>query len=329
MSTTLSTPSDVAFVLPRLDRPSGGNTFNARVLQHWPDRPPERELASTAAELAAAVRRHRVCVVDGLLATTWPQEFAAAVHDGHRLVLLLHMTQGEDASWRDEHTAVRAASALVVPSRHTAGILARRYGRHDAVVAVPGARTAVLSDQHEPPTVLQVGALGPLKNQLLTVQALLSCADLDVRLHLVGPVVDDAYAQRVLEQATELGPGRVRIDGPLSGEALAMAYAGADVLVSVATNEAYGLVVTEALSHGIPALVGRGTGAVEALHAGGGLPGARVSTNDPAELATTLRRWATDPGLRSRWRRDARAAATNLPSWSSTARRLADLCRTL
>jgi hypothetical protein len=37
-------------------------------------------------------------------------------------------------------------------------------------------------------------------------------------------------------------------------------------------------------------------------------------------LATTIRRWLSEPGLRSSWREAALAARDTLPGWDSTAR---------
>ena len=79
-----------------------------------------------------------------------------------------------------------------------------------------------------------------------------------------------------------------------------------------------------------------GTGAVEALAAGGvrtgavealagrepaPVPGTAVAlAADPGPLADVLRRWLTDPGLQARWRDAAVAARDRLPGWDATAR---------
>ena len=60
--------------------------------------------------------------------------------------------------------------------------------------------------------------------------------------------------------------------GPLEGAALARQWARTDLLLLPSTTETYGMVVTEALAHGVPAVVAAGTGAVEALD---GTPGPR------------------------------------------------------
>ncbi|QLQ14718.1 MAG: glycosyltransferase [Micropruina sp.] len=84
------------------------------------------------------------------------------------------------------------------------------------------------------------------------------------------------------------------------------------------------MVVTEALAHGVPAIVGRGTGAEEALRSGGGMPGASVDPDDPDELAALLRRWLTDSALRADWRTQALAGRQRLRGWPQAAQEFAD-----
>ena len=100
--------------------------------------------------------------------------------------------------------------------------------------------------------------------------------------------------------------------GLLVGEALDQKWDAADLLVLPSRVETYGLVVTEALARGIPAVVSAGTGAVEALEqgashctrsefgpgAGGATPGA-ASCRRSSGLAAVLRSWLSEPALRA------------------------------
>ena len=79
-------------------------------------------------------------------------------------------------------------------------------------------------------------------------------------------------------------------------------------------GETYGMVVTEALARGLPVVASDVGGVSEALGHGGLL----VPPDDPAALATALRGWLTDAGLRERLRRAARERRETLPSWSAT-----------
>jgi glycosyltransferase involved in cell wall biosynthesis len=127
--------------------------------------------------------------------------------------------------------------------------------------------------------------------------------------------------------------GRILFTGELTGEALENEWRRADLSLLVSRAEAFGMVVTESLAHGIPVVVRDGTGAVEALRLGtegkdddgGTLPGAKVafpSDDDPAnpaQLAQALRRWLEDPGTRDAWRARALDARSRLPGWDQPA----------
>lgn len=328
----------VGFVVPDLGRPSGGTAYDEAVVRAWPahlpvpvvHRVPVNDTA--AGELAEALAAQRVCIVDGLLGSEHPDLLAAARSRGHRVVLLVHLPRPADGHPDEEAgrlaaleaQAIAEAAATVVPSRWAAQDLAARYGR-TAVVAVPGTDPAPVADTHDPPVVLQLGAIGPLKNQLLLAHAALACRGLRFRLRFVGPVVDPAYAAELTSALAPLGD-TASVEGALTGQARDELLAAADLVVSVAHRETYGMTVTEGLARGIPAVVGRGTGAEEALTAGGTAPGRAVATDGPAELSAALRGVLTDPVLRAQWRTSALHARDRLPGWEETARAIARVC---
>lgn len=79
------------------------------------------------------------------------------------------------------------------------------------------------------------------------------------------------------------------------------------------------MVVQESLAHGIPVVVRKGTGAVEALGAHGA--GEAIDlTAGIGSLEMLLRRWLGDPALREGWLAAAEAASRVLPRWEDTAR---------
>jgi glycosyltransferase involved in cell wall biosynthesis len=132
----------------------------------------------------------------------------------------------------------------------------------------------------------------------------------------------------VREHARSTGLGdRVRFPGPRVGPELDRAYGAADLLVLASRAETYGLVVTEALTRGLPVLATDVGGVTEALGHGedGTRPGLLIPPGDPAAIAAALRAWLEDAELRDRLRHAARERRAKLRPWSATAAALADV----
>ncbi|HEY5979753.1 MAG TPA: glycosyltransferase family 4 protein [Microlunatus sp.] len=359
----------LGFVTWTEDRPTGGNVYNAalvsalrrlgtevvthRVPGRWPE--PDR---IDQGRLATILRSERHLLVDGIVASGAPEAVAAAVAGGHRVTVLLHMPAADEVGLSDDRRAGRAAaedrmirsvSGVVTPSRHTADLVTRRHGRVDVGVARPGVSPAPLSMGSGPggdPRLLTIAALTPTKDPITYVRALTRLRELPWTAHWVGSAkVDRGYAARVCADLETAGLGTSMIlRGTRSGSALEAEWAAADLFVLPSRAETYGLVVAEALAHGIPAVVTRETGAVEALEVGAvpaGLapaewadrperadrvewaerarPGTAVRAGDPTALADVLRTWLTDPQVRQRWRAAAVGRRDSLPEWRSTA----------
>ncbi|HYH77029.1 MAG TPA: glycosyltransferase family 4 protein [Arthrobacter sp.] len=316
----------------------------------WPDSTAQerRRLGSLLGgwEPQAVVTPGSVTIVDGLVACGVPDEIEYAAAAGQRVCVLLHMPSLSHAD--GEKRALRAAAGVICTSSWAADAVRERYGITSTRVALPGTDPAPVAAGSNPPHIIAVAALLPNKDQLLTVAALARLQDLAWTVSLVG--ADDAdpgYAELVRTAVASQGMDqRVRLTGQLAGQALEHEWSRADLSLLVSRAETFGLVVTESLAHGIPVIVREGTGAVEALGlaaesnaqpgtkanalpgtalSGTALPGTAIElpapdTSHPAMLATTIRRWLSEPGLRSSWRDAALAARERLPGWDSTAR---------
>jgi glycosyltransferase involved in cell wall biosynthesis len=362
--------SQLGFVTWDRDTPTGGTVYDQNLVTElralgiavrlhrlagpWPETD-----ASTQANLARALRAQPACLVDGILAGASPEVVAAAVESGHAVTLVVHLPisdeLGLDPARRERYAAlegqaVRAASGVVCPSHWCAAELRQRYGRSDLGVAIPGVTPAPVApgSQHSggAPRLLTLASLTPTKDQLTLVRAFARLKDLAWSADLVGfDVADPGYAARVRYEVAEAGlQDRIRVTGALTGSALDQRWDVADLLVLPSRVETFGLVVTEALARGIPAIVSAGTGAVEALQQGATLPtdvvpgtagptdavpgtagptdampGTAVPPGDPTALAAVLRRWLTEPTLRRTWQQSALARRGNLPGWQRTA----------
>jgi glycosyltransferase involved in cell wall biosynthesis len=302
---------ELDFVLPDgVDdplRPSGGNVYDRRVIDGlaalgWTVR--ERRI-----EELARIPDGALVVVDGLLTPEVDARHAARL----RLVVLLHMP----LDTAHERPLLSDATAVVATSRWTRQWLVDSYGMPGAYVVEPGAEIGALS----PGTpsggeLLCVGAVTPTKGQDVLVEALAAIQDLEWRCVCVGSL--DIAPDFVDSLGDELV-----FAGPLTGHDLEAAYAGADVLVSASRAETYGMVITEALAHGLPVIATEVGGVPESLgHADAGV---LVPPEDASALADALRSWLTDADQRERLRAGARARRETLTDWRHTSRLLTDI----
>lgn len=330
-------------------RPSGGNTYDRRLIAGlaalgwqvnqedapgswpWPDR---RDRAALGA-LLGRLQRGSTVVVDGLVASAAP-ELLVPQAGRLRLVVLVHMPLGQPVASPDvvaararEGAVLSAAASVVTTSRWSRDWLIRHYalapGRLH--VAEPGVDPA----EPAPGTasggrLLCVGAVTPVKGHDLLVSALAAVLDLPWRCDCVGALdIDPAFVQGLGHRIRQLEVGdRVHLCGPLTSADLAAAYAEADLLVLASRFETYGMVVSEALAHGLPVVATDVGGVREALGQApdGSRPGVLVQSEDAPALADALRHWLDDATARGRLRRSAAQRRAALPAWASTSERV-------
>jgi glycosyltransferase involved in cell wall biosynthesis len=277
--------------------------------------------------------------VDNILATGAPEAIAAARAAGRRITVLVHYFPADEVGLTPadrrrlasaEAQALTAADGVVATCGWTAAELRTRYGIASSAVAVPGVESAPCSPPPapgRPPRLLWLGRITRTKDPVTLVEALARLHDLSWTARIIGPdTIDPSYSRMVRSAIgrTDLS-GRIALLGPRTGSALAAEWAAGHLLISTSRVEPYGMVVTEALAHGIPSVVPAGTGAVEAQRTGltqSGLepPGGTFFPGDADELAAVLRDWLTDPRRQRRWREAALAQRSRLPTWRTTAK---------
>jgi glycosyltransferase involved in cell wall biosynthesis len=324
-------------------RPSGGNTYDRRVCDGlaalgWTVR---EHAVCDAAALARAVRRipdGAVVLLDGLIASTAPDALVSQA-DRLRQVVLVHMPLGHrppddeaGAVRAREREALAAAAAVVTTSAWARRRLGELYPlpANRLHVTEPGVDAAPLAPGSAAgDALLCVAALTQDKGHDVLLDGLTMVTDLFWRCECVGSLVrDPAFADDVCRRGQESGLGdRVLFPGALTGPDLDRAYAAADLLVLASHAETYGMVVTEALSRGLPVLATEVGGVSEALGYGqdGTRPGLLVPPGDPAALGAALRAWLEDPELRDRLRLAARGRRASLRPWAATASAVADV----
>ncbi len=324
-------------------RPSGGNNYDRHLCrelgsQGWMAR--ERTVAGfwgrpDAASFAALeetveqIPDDAVVLLDGLIASTAPEVLQAQA-GRLRLVALVHMPLGHrppEATVRQrEGAALGAATAIVTTSAWTRRRLVELYELppHRVYVAEPGAPAAEpVRGTEAGQTLLCVGAVSFEKGHDILLEALASIAAVPWHCVCVGSLDrDPAFVADLRRRSLDAALGeRLSFPGPLTGAALDRRYESADLLVLASRAESYGMVITEALAHGLPVVAGDVGGVAEALGEGtdGTRPGMLVAPEDPAALAAALSGWLADADLRAGLRQAAAARRESLPRWSTTA----------
>jgi glycosyltransferase involved in cell wall biosynthesis len=323
-------------------RPSGGNAYDRRVcrglaesgwsvrLHAVPGSWPRPQAASYAAlaNVIQGIPDDAVVLLDGLVASTAP-ELLVPEANRLRLVTLVHMPLGhdlaDDAARTREGAVLSVAAAVVTTSRWARRTLLELYELpdHRVHVAEPGVDAADLAPGSAGGgALLCVAAVIPGKGHDVLLDALATLTDTSWRCLCAGRLDGDpAFAERLRRRAVDRGlADRMSFSGPLSEADLAHSYGAADLLVLASRAETYGMVVTEALAHGLPVVATEVGGVPEALGHGadGDRPGLLVPPGDPAALTAALRAWLGDAELRRRLRRAAGERRASLSGWSTT-----------
>ncbi len=329
------TVGSVHFVVPAgIDdptRPSGGNVYDRRlttalsdagmgVVEHrlagdWPD-PGYAALADLHDHLIALPDGATV-LVDGLIGSA-----AADVLVPHARRLCLFPLVHLPLSTAAEAEVLAVATGVIVTSAWT------RDRLPDLGVPITVAEPGVDAAEPAPGTpsgseLLCVAAIARHKGHDVLLDALRQVAELPWHCRWVGsPDRDPDFAAALDAEIAASGlDQRIERTGPLSGRSSAAAYAGADLLVLPSRGETYGMVITEALAAAVPVVATDVGGVPDTLGTtpAGGRPGLLVPAGDPGALAAALRRWLTQPDLRTCLRTAARERRDALHGWDRTA----------
>jgi glycosyltransferase involved in cell wall biosynthesis len=331
-------------------RPSGGNVYDLRVCRglaglgwsvHQHVVPvagpsPEVDARAALAGVVGALPTGSLVLVDGLVAVAAPDVLVVQARRV-RLVVLVHMAADGCAGGpteRAEGAVLHAAAAVITTSAWSRRRLleAHLLAATHVHVARPGVDTAALAPGSRSGGRLTcVASLTAGKGHEVLLAALGQLRDLAWTCVCVGSLVrDPAHAEWLRALVTGAGlDDRVVLAGPRTGPDLDATYAATDLLVLATRAESYGMVVPEALAHGVPVLATAVGGVPEALGRlpDGSRPGLLVPSGDPVELAAALRCWLTDARVRESLRRAARLSRPRLTPWTRTSQRVSSVLR--
>ncbi len=182
----------------------------------------------------------------------------------------------------------------------------------DAALFTPRRRSQLWRQRITPdPTaqiVLYVGRLSYEKNLMALVSAFTAIEDEHTYLVLVG----DGPARNDLQQA--LAGHRATLTGYLRGEALAEAYASADLFAFPSTTETFGQAVLEAMASGLPVVAFEAEGVRDLVRHGE--TGILIPLADNAAFARSIQQLLITPDQRALLGANARRAAEQR-TWES------------
>jgi len=341
----------VSFLIPgNLSLPTGGYAYDRRVLAlldaegvevthvalpaSYPS-PTEADLAETA-WIVDALPKDAVLLIDGLAFGAMPADLirrfdraiVALCH--HPLTLESGLSQERQAELKTSETAALAmAREVIVTSPATGAIVARNFGvpAERITVALPGTDPAPRSrGTGKPLRLLAVGAIVPRKGYDVLIQALRQIKDRDWHLDIAGAddrAPETAAALRQLIASSDLAD-RVTLNGAVSNERLSALYSGADVFVMSSRFEGYGMVLAEAMAHGLPIVSTTGGAAADTVPDAAAL---KVSPGDATAMADALLRMIDEGGLRAEKADASWQAGRALPRWEDTTRIIAGVVR--
>ena len=107
--------------------------------------------------------------------------------------------------------------------------------------------------------LLYIGRLHPIKGVEKLLQALKILGDESITLAIYG-TGDDAYTHSLHQQVAKLGlQSIVTFHGHVTGDEKTKAFMHADLCIVPSFTENFGMVIAEALAHGVPVIASKGT----------------------------------------------------------------------
>jgi glycosyltransferase involved in cell wall biosynthesis len=338
--------TDIVFAIPGdIDLPTGGYAYDRRVLGLLPSfglkvkhlslpgtfpTPSSADL-KVAAQLLAKTDPGVPILFDGLAYGTLPVEMIRGMK--RRIIALVHhplsletglIAARQAALLQSERAALGLAEKVVCTSPSIARILAADFGvpEKKIVVAEPGTDPAPkASGTVMPMQLLAVGAVSQRKGYRILVEALERLPPLDWRLTIAGSLERDLAAVADLKTAISSSglQDRIRLTGAVVPDTLAAFYDAADIFVMPSLFEGYGMVLAEAMAHGLPILCTTGGAAAETVPDAAAI---KVSPGDAVAFSVGLKTLISDRKVRRRLEAASWAAGRKLPTWHETARRI-------
>ncbi|MFK7890670.1 MAG: glycosyltransferase family 4 protein [Granulosicoccus sp.] len=346
----MTTRDTLHFIIPGdINTRTGGYRYDKRIVQGleetgWTvhlhslagDYPfPSKTERDQASNVLSGIDNNSLVVMDGLAFSTLPEvvkahsprlDFIALVH--HPLALETGLTERQANSLkRQEIQALSLARHIITTSHPTADSLTHYRVPETRVTAVlPGTdRGKVSSGSGQAQLNLAcVATLTPRKGHSVLLEALLPLLKHPWHLYCAGSTERHAETrQRVntLLEQHELHD-RVTFTGELEDDELAALYERTDIFVLASFYEGYGMVLDEAIAHGLPIICTTGGALKTTLPKGAGI---LVPPHDADALSGAIETLVTDHDQRKLLSDNARKARECLRTWHSATAEFANV----
>jgi len=178
---------------------------------------------------------------------------------------------------------------IIIPSPYTMDIARKYFPRTKLTyVPLPFEHLYKPSREYQEGYLLYVGTIEPRKGLLLLLQALTQLQK-SFELHIVGKTVDEQYLSQLHKYiSSHTFTGRICFDGILDKTQLEQCYQNAEVFVFPSQLEGFGIVLTEAMQHGLPIVAFNNSAMPYLIH--DGINGYLAKNNDIQEYASKLLR---------------------------------------
>jgi glycosyltransferase involved in cell wall biosynthesis len=335
---------EIGFFIPGdLHTLTGGYAYDREVIAHLTDRGvtvhhialpssfpfPTDEDERESAHLLNAIPKHIPLLIDGLAYGGFSQSLLDTLKQRCVVALVHHplcAETGLDVNTAQrlktsEKRALDAADHIIVTSEATCKGLICDFEIAPARISVaePGVKRVAFTTIRTPAQqLLAVGTVIQRKGYDVLIEALHEMRELSWTLHIVGAVDRCPHTFVNLQKRVDALDltSRIVFKGALSPEQVERAYHEADVFILASHLEGYGMVLTEALAHGLPVISTR-TGAATDPRYGEALN--LVDSGDVAGLRDAICHMLTNDLARVKSVQHVRTIAVHLPTWADTA----------
>jgi glycosyltransferase involved in cell wall biosynthesis len=218
--------------------------------------------------------------------------YKLAKHTNYYYNRCAHVIAPSEAAMKSLQRHLVTAPISVIPSGNPSPVSIPKADARKRIGARPDERI-----------LLYVGRIAKEKNMstLLEMARNVMRERDDIRFWLVG---DGPYRSECRKLARELGIGdRVKFVGAIPREMVDVYYCAANVFVFASMTETQGLVIGEAMTHGVPAVAVHGGGAADFIvedHNG------YIVSNNPTQFGEVVLRMLSNPALLGRLSESAR-----------------------